>query len=92
MLFEMRRCVQRHLRTAERSYLALGTLELSVAVEEARQLNLRQPLTLFQVAETPSVKLTLCLARLGVHLCHNALDQLQLKHSDFLFFNLKGDF
>lgn len=59
---------------ADRSYLALGALKLSMAIEEARELNLRQPLALFQVAETPSVKLTLCLARLGVHLGHNALN------------------
>lgn len=67
-----------HFVTAEKNYLALVVLELSVAVEEARQLYLGQSLTLFEVAETPPVKLTLRLPGLLVHLRHDALDQLQL--------------
>lgn len=52
-----------------------------MAVEEAGQLDLRQSLTLFQVAETPPVKLALSLTRLFVHLRHDALDQLQLNRT-----------
>lgn len=50
-----------------------------MAVQVAGLLDLWQPLTLFKVAETPSVELTLRLPRLLVHLCHDALDQVQLK-------------
>lgn len=64
--------------TTESLYLALVVLELPVAVEEARLLDLWYPLTLLEVAETPPVELTFCLPCLLVHLRHDVLDQVQL--------------
>lgn len=61
------------------THLPLVGLELSVAVEEAGLVDLRYPLALFEVDQTPPVELTLSLPGLFVHLGHDALNQLQLR-------------
>ena len=72
-----RRKKERKAATAQ-LYLSLAVLELSVAIEEAGELDLRYSLGLLHVGQTTSVELTLCLARFLVHLLHDAQDQPQL--------------
>lgn len=52
-----------------------------MAVDEAGLLDLWHSLALFEVGEAPPVELTLCFPRLFIHLCHDALDQLQLNRT-----------
>ena len=73
-----RRTTPRRAETYGSLYLALVVLQLSVAVEEAGLLDLWESLALIQVAEPPSVELTLSLACLLVHLGHDTVDELQL--------------
>lgn len=70
------------------SHLSLVVLQFSVAVEEVGLLDLREPLTVLEVDEAPSVKLTLCLSCLLVDLCHDALDQLQLHRTQHRCFEM----
>lgn len=72
------------INTTTEIYLALIVLEFSMAIEEAGLLDLWNSLALFKVGKAAPVELTLCFPCLFVHLCHDALDQLQLRRTECL--------